>query len=137
MDIQRYLDTMSASWRQVRSRYHLTLGGAIKALEALEPTMMLQTSEGGGVGDVASYRGYYSDLAFEPAAAPTTVGVVLDDLRKALGAEFMGYKGGDFLMGADTPLWVSPFGCSGGPAVVGIEAKDGVAILQTKVLEDD
>ena len=30
-----------------------------------------------------------------------------------MGQVFCGYKGGDFVMGALTPVWVSEYGCCG------------------------
>jgi hypothetical protein len=44
-----------------------------------------------------SYRGYYSELAFEPDEN-VAVRSMLDCARSALGATFVGWKGGEYLM---------------------------------------
>lgn len=33
--------------------------------------------------------------------------------RAAMGEVFEGYKGGDFQMGRNTPVWLASYGCSG------------------------
>jgi hypothetical protein len=33
--------------------------------------------------------------------------------RAAIGEVFEGYKGGDFQMGRNTPVWLASYGCSG------------------------
>ena len=39
MDIQGMMDAVSDSLRRERSRYHLTLGGLISALEKADPAL--------------------------------------------------------------------------------------------------
>lgn len=134
--MQRMLDAMSNASRRDRKSYHLTLEAAIKGLEMVVPETELRTEDGLGVGKVSSYRGYYSDLAFCPAVQPTTIGAVLTDLRAALGQTFEGYKGGDFLMDADTPLWISAYGSASGLAVTGLRMENGSAILTTRQTHD-
>ena len=60
-----------------------------------------------------SYRGYYSDLAFKRGEGVREAGGLLADCKAAMGEVFEGYKGGSFVMGALTPLWVAPYGCCG------------------------
>lgn len=67
---------------------------------------------------------------------------VIDMLETIKGKTFTGYKGGDYLMGKSTPLWVADYGMSSGfkeadensseylQAVVDvIEASDAVSII--------
>lgn len=136
MDIARMLDTMSAASRRTRSDYHLTLGDAIKALEEIAPSAAATFDIVGTPGSVSSYRGYYSDLAFAMELKPVTVGEVLTDLRAAVSKTFQGYKGGDFLMEADTPLWLSDYGSASGIAVIGVSVIDGRAVFQTRRVKD-
>lgn len=135
MDIQGMMDAMSDSWRRERSRYHLTLGGLISALEKADPALPVRLDNGSYPGKTHSYRGYYSDLSFAPTDKPITAGELLVECRAALGATFEGYKGGDFIMESNTPLWSASYGTSSdGRAMMGIEARDGVLVIATKEL---
>lgn len=80
------------------------------------------------VGGVCSYRGFYSQLAIEPVQKekPTTVADLLDTLRDAVGKTFTGYKGGEYVMDRDTPVWVSEYGCSSGLQVYAVEDVGGI-----------
>lgn len=105
MDFQAMVDAWSAQMQMERSQSQLTLGELIAKLEAMPATTPV------GLVDPHSYRGYYRDLAFKPGES--TAGAVLEAARAALGATFQGYKGGDFVMGESTPMWVAPYGCCG------------------------
>ncbi len=59
-----------------------------------------------------SYRGYYEDLAFEPAEN-VTVGEMLTAARSASGATFQGWKGGDYEMNEWTTVWLAKRGATG------------------------
>lgn len=73
----------------------------------------------------SSYRGFYEDLAVVPCGHgphghnPETRIDTVHTFRKALedcvDSVFRGYKGGDFLMTRETPLWVAPYGSTGHP----------------------
>lgn len=127
--IQAAINGMSAAWRDERSKTQMTLGGLIAALEALPPERKVV-----GIGNPMSYRGYYSDLAFSPVAgwstdrrtpeeankpAETTVGELLATARACMGEVFEGYKGGDFVMGKTTPLWIAGYSHCG-PRLMGL-----------------
>ncbi len=114
--LQAIIDGMNAQAQKARSTTQLTLGALIARLEAFGPKQEIV-----GLGSLMSYRGYYCDLAFEPDTAPRLVEDVLADCRNAMGRVFEGYKGGDFLMGETTPLWVAPYG-SCGQKLVGLNA---------------
>ena len=127
IDIQALLDGVGAKDAQERSASdQWTLGQMIEALETLPSETPVE-----GVGDLESYRGYYSDLSFETSgASERTVERVLADCRAALGACFTGYKGGDFWMTGNTPLWDSPYGDSSGLKLMGLDVRDGVVRLR-------
>ena len=106
--LQYMIDGLSAQWQKDRAKTQMTLGKLIAALEAIpgeSPVANLRAAH--------SYRGYYSDLAFELAAGTRPAGELLAECREAMGAVFQGYKGGDFPMHANTPVWVSEYGCCG------------------------
>lgn len=136
MDIQTMIDALSNQARSVRGDYHVTLGGAIEILSRIPKNykVFLDYLEDRSLGDEMSYRGYYSDLSFEPTAEITTVGKLLKQCENALGKTYQGYKGGDFLMDKDTPLWVSHYGNNSGIAIVDLQ-KDTLGkkvIVKTK-----
>ena len=135
MDLQKLMDTMSASMRGVRSDYHLTLGKLIKMLELADKNVLVAFSDGSYPNEEMSYRGYYSDLAFDSKPEPTTAGELLAICKKALNAEYTGYKGGEFLMDEKTPLWKSEYGTCG-EAIVGFDTKDDKLVLVCKPEED-
>lgn len=106
--MQALVDGLSAQLKAERSATQMTLGKMIAALEAMPPD-----AEVSGLGHAHSYRGYYSDLAFEPQKAKVKAADLLAECRKAMGRTFCGYKGGDFMMGDSTPMWVAHYGCCG------------------------
>lgn len=107
-DLQAMMKGMSIEWQRVRAKTQLTLGKLISILEAMDQKMMIE-----GFDNPHSYRGYYEDLAFERSENKIKVSKALKMCRDAMGNVFVGYKGGDFVMGALTPLWISEYGCCG------------------------
>ena len=85
-----------------------TLGELIAALEREDPSQVVPV----GFKNPHSYRGYYHDLAFEPALN-VTVGEMLEAARSALGQTFEGYKGGEFTMTESTDVWIACYGSHG------------------------
>lgn len=75
----------------------MKLGKLIELLEKFPESRKVQN----GFGNPHSWRGSYDELAFEPVA-DTTVGVMLQEARSALGTTYCGWKGGDFTMGENT-----------------------------------
>lgn len=128
LNIQALMDSMSALDRKTRASYHLTLGAAIEALSAVDPAMTVTTSRGGGVGEADSYRGYYADLALAHVADKGTAAELLATLKAALNNTFTGYKGGDFVMDANTPLWAAGYGDCG-PAIVDMRVGEQVVLV--------
>ena len=116
MDMQALIDGMSARWQKERAENQLTLGGMIEALEVMPKDTKIR-----GLGPLASYRGYYCDLSFGYSAETETASALLERCKDAMGKIFEGYKGGDFVMGALTPLWLSDYG-SCGDKIMGINA---------------
>lgn len=135
MDLQKLVDTMSDMSCRERSNYHLTLGGLIHFLESVPKEMQVITDTSEAVGYAHSYRGYYSDLSFAPAAICETAGELLTEAKDALGHEFEGWKGGEYRMHDKTPLWFAEEGHCG-RAIIDAKVIDGKVVLQTKDLGD-
>ncbi len=138
--LQAMIDAISAEDRQTRAQYQLTLGKLIKSLESSNQNATVLCSNGISPGTPYSYRGYYSDLAFElndPVEVDLRVGDFLTTCRKILDTTLEGYKGGDFVMDADTPLWLSAWGDTSKVAIMDIVRKnDGTVLLIVKSLWD-
>lgn len=135
MDIQKLFDAFKKTARDTRSRYQLTLGGMIKRLDELPADMPIEYENGGYPADPHSYRGYYSDLSFETESGLSTVAQISALLKTALGKTFEGYKGGDFVMGEDTPLWSSTYGINSGIALMAVDVVNDCAIIRTKQID--
>jgi hypothetical protein len=91
------------------SARHLTLGQLIAALEPEDPDLVIPL----GFRNPHSYRGIYSEVAFE-VAHNIRVGDMLDAARSALGETYQGWKGGDFTMEQYTDCYlVDDEGCTG------------------------
>lgn len=86
----------------------MELGELITALEQADARLVVPS----GFTNPHSYRGYYDDLAFEPASN-VTVAAMLADAQSALGATYEGYKGGEFTMNQHTDCWLAFYGCVG------------------------
>lgn len=108
MDMQTKLNEMSNGWAKERSETQLTLGELIEFLKSQPSDLLIE-----GLGELDSYRGYYRDLAFEPVTTQRSAKDLLDECQSAMGKVFEGYKGGDYLMGENTPLWVANYGSCG------------------------
>mgnify|MGYP001570470005 FL=1 len=134
--VQRLIDVMNDSARRSRGDYHLTLGRAIEALAQSDLPVTFDFDEK-SPSHPHSYRGYYSDLALESVSAPITASALRDLLSSALNQTFTGYKGGDYLMGPDTPLWAAEYGHGSGRAIVGIRNGGLYLVLVTKELQSD
>ena len=130
MDFQKLFDAMSEAGRRERSRYHVTLGTLIAELEKLEWDRPVEFVGGGSPRSPHSYRGYYSDLSFSNGGTIQAKELLMICCASR-GRTFEGYKGGDFIMGDDTPLWAASYGCCG-PAIVAITVTPDKVLLTTK-----
>jgi len=108
MNLQALMNGMSAQWQRERAATQLTLGALIATLE-----QMPADAQVANLRDPGSYRGYYEDLYFERHDGTRPAAELLAECKAAMGQVFTGYKGGDFVMGALTPLWVATYGCCG------------------------
>lgn len=108
MNIQSLMDGLSSQWQKERAASQMTLGTLIDALAEMPAEKELE-----GFNEPHSYRGYYSDLAFERTQEKITAGQAHKMARDCMGEIFEGYKGGDFQMGRNTPVWIASYGSCG------------------------
>lgn len=98
---------------------HMTLGQLIDTLERHPPDNILSIEPLGLIPSyLDSYRGDYCDLSigFTDDMEPRVLVVeFLPKLKAAVGAIFTGYKGGEYVMSADTPIWIAQYGKCGLP----------------------
>ena len=153
-DIQKMVNIMSDMGKDIRSLYHVTLGELIDFTKDMDPGAIVHSDRPNAHADgieldfIATYRGYYSDMAFFIHEFPKgnknsifTVGELRTRCKILLGTTLTGYKGGDYLMEEDTPLWYEPsdwIGSSSQIAIINLEKDcDGNLVLVTKALGDD
>ena len=86
----------------------MTLSKLIEFLEKRNPNQIVEF----GFGRPMSYRGDYSQLAFEPKRS-VTIGEMLTHAKSALGKTFTGYKGGEYTMDDYTDCWLAEYGSCG------------------------
>lgn len=120
--LQQMINNISEQERKKRSQEQMTLGQLIEQLEKmnLESRIICSTDTSMVFTTFDSYRGYYADLALGYIAKDYyeenkddeihTVKDFLEEAKKCLNKTFYGWKGGEFVMGADTPLWVANSG---------------------------
>lgn len=89
----------------------------------------------GGVGTFDSYRGYYEDLALDPAGEVLTVGELLHSVLDADGATFQGYKGGDFHMSMSSSLWIASYGQATSLRFLGASFNGHTVFLHSREVE--
>ena len=136
MSLQDMIDAAGRTARLTRADYHLTLSDAIAALAEIQDSLPVRFDWNNQHPYRAmSYRGYYSDLAFDWRSTETTVREFLDLCQLALGETYEGYKGGDFVMDDRTPLWASEYGEVSGRAIIAIGSIGDAVIIQTKEID--
>ena len=86
----------------------MTLGQLIAALKQLPPDKVVKH----GFTHAHSYRGYYDQVAFEPAE-DVTVASMLAECERALCETFHGWKGGEYRYEEYTDAWLAEMGCCG------------------------
>ncbi len=152
MNLQDYLQNQLQTERASRfgQSDQLSLGELIAKLEPivkLQPARIKEWDREAVVvydfeylfpTEFRSWRGSYAELALgfadyrrQPPAAPMPVTEFLAMCQKTVGATFHGYKGGDYLMGKNTPVWVANWGNSGNTALVEVVDDDSQVILMT------
>ena len=88
---------------------------------------------------IDSWRGIYSELALDhnqnySSKKPMALPDFIEMLKNCDGATFTGYKGGEFTMSLETPIWVDNYGQSTRTAVVGVMNDGYHVVLLTKYM---
>lgn len=138
MGMQGLIDAMNNASKQTRSDYHITIGELIEALEQADSkSLPVLTSHAPdkSVECPHSYRGYYSDLALEPSSTIANVETVLNFMKDVEDTYETGYKGGDYLMDRDVPVWISNQGDCDSYAVIDVMHNDTNVTLVTKYID--
>lgn len=115
----------------------MTLGALISALEACKADSYVQFVFAGLCpGRLRSYRGFYDHLAIDPSGEFRHVGEFLAHAKSVLGSTMTGYKGGEYVMDDDTPVWVAPWGDTSTTRVVGVQNEDWRVKILTVETDD-
>lgn len=116
----------------------LTIGEFIERLERMpsENTVYFDF-DGLEPTGFASYRGFYDHLAlgFREPSYQTDRVKAQNLLSMALAASkgiFTGWKGGEFIMHKDTPLWVANSGSDSGTKVIDVRGNHYMTIIYTE-----
>lgn len=108
LNIQALIDSINSESQRIRAQTQMTLGELIATLENMPSAERVAN-----LNCAHSYRGYYSDLAFECDEGTRPASDLLAECKGAISKVFEGYKGWDFVMCALTPVWVASYGCCG------------------------
>ena len=111
----------------------MRLGELIKVLEAVPAGTEVVYSDGTIPRRFYSWRGDYSQLTLSPDGEGITAGELLALAQDAVGATFEGYKGGDFVMDADSPLYADDNGDANGYAILGSSGGHGEPLTLWRV----
>ena len=138
IDIPAMMNGVMAEWAKERSGKMFTLGKLINVLEETNPSfsVVFDFDKTLSPGSFMSYRGYYVDLAIDTSHLKKTVREFLEQAKNCMGREFYGYKGGDYLMGEKTPLWVSEYGEASEIGVSELIQVDNKLVISTKTFKD-
>ena len=118
------------------SKEQLTLGQLIDKLKACDQAKwVIINSSLNYPGYLSSYRGYYEQLAVTIQSKNLVkVAEFLKLCKKACGYVFTGYKGGEYLMDTDTPVWASNYGHASRAAIVDVIEHEDAIVLETKYM---
>ena len=83
--------------------------------------------------EIRSYRGYYEHAALgvHDKYQTVTVEEMLTMLAGTIGQLRRGYKGGDYRMDRNVPVWLSNYGDASGCALVGVDHAEGEVVLRS------
>lgn len=87
------------------------------------------------LAEIDSYRGSYDHLAIgwgNIFPKKTSVSALIAALELCVGKEFEGYKGGDYTMNRDTPVWCANWSEAGSTAIVGVYDGEYQIVLRTR-----
>jgi len=130
VDIRRAVNAMRKATFEKTPQW--TLGQLIEELEKIEADEDCYVSFAFGSfvpTTCHSWRGSYNEISIGYAEMEwdkrPKLNEFLQHLRDCIGKEFTGWKGGEYIMDFDTPVWVAEEGRSGNSGVVGIRPSIG------------
>lgn len=141
MDFQEVVNNALAARRakEMKTSPQLTLGELILKLEAVKNrNKKIRFDFGTGLGptDIMSWRGSYCELCVDYGNSEIySASKFLLELKGALGETFTGYKGGEFLMGKTTPVWVAHYSDSGVDNYKGYKGESNVTVAIVDIVE--
>jgi len=157
MDLQAYIEKQLKIERaqKLTTTNQMTLGRLISELEKIEPKQ--GDDEQNVVFDfeflfpttLDSWRGSYDELAlgwdyggYAPSDCAdhnnrqnTKLTDLVQELKGAIGKTFTGWKGGDYVMSEDTPIWVANPGNTGNTTISEVVGNGYEVILMTQYCE--
>jgi len=100
--------------REASIRGQMTLGEIVITLKQIDAEKPIRFQNGSYPGEYHSYRGYYEFISIATQAEKVTVGEFLSATQSAIGETYVGWKGGNFTMTKNTPVWISRIGRASG-----------------------
>lgn len=113
----------------------MSLGDLLTALSNINDGTPVEFDNYEMPGVFMSYRGYYNEAGLSEGDAETTCGDLKSQLSLFIGSTQVGYKGGEYRMTNDTPLWRADYGRTGYP-IVGTVMRDEKLVLLVDVQEE-
>lgn len=153
MDLQSILDNAMAAKRNARmaTSDQMTLGELILKMENVKDKSkpVIFDVKPYCPDSIDSWRGSYAELALGYHDGVAFSGSdFLKILKETVGITLSGYKGGNFLMGKTTPVWVADYGNSYGfrenkddesfkdyTAVVDVKETKTNIVIKTKLMD--
>lgn len=106
----------------------------IKQCDSDKPVKFKGYRDGSFPNEYDSYRGYYRLIAIEPGKELVKVSEFVEMTKDSIGNTYTGYKGGEYTMNQNTPVWVSDWGTASGMGITGVdEAKDAVYLIVSDI----
>lgn len=148
-DLEEHIKNVVREERQQRfdSSDQLTLGQLIDKIRLIIYNDLANNSSKheaivkynfGGMfpNNIDSWRGSYDELAlnfvdFYESEDRLTAAKFIELLEASVGKTFGGYKGGEFVMSRDTPIWMANHGHDGNTAVIDVLYRSPYIIFVT------
>ena len=136
-------DTVSRRPKDIRAE-QLTIAQVIDRLMACDQNKPVYATDWDRktglmpLGGIDSYRGIYAELAIEPCHGgdPMLVQDLFEFLQQAVeGYTFQGWKGGEYTVGPDTPVWISESGRVSDRMVVAVEEVTDSVLIVTSLYQ--
>ena len=125
-----------------RNISQITLGELLNQLESIDSDKPIMFDNGkypeiGGLG-IYSYRGYYCHacMQYKSEYERVTVANMIAMLKNKIGDVRTGYKGGDYYMNPDVPVWMAEYGRAEQIAIVEVDGDGYTAIIRTWLVDN-